>query len=201
MKTHLIIASIFTAFAITCNAQSDYSSYLNKTMEKLEAGDCEGAQKIYNVYKELSGSTVLSIEEMISDCGKEKKYKVGDLINVNGEEYTVAYTRDEGEHGFAIFNEGWGWLESDDRSRYNSERCEKYLYQKGVPTLDELRQIYANKDILKLYDTYWTCEDVPKRGYSKYYQVYVIDFSTGKKEKREPDSNGQKAVILLIHRF
>ena len=53
-KTLLLMILVLVGGSIS--AQSDYSNYLNKALEKLEAGECESAQRFYNIYKELSGS-------------------------------------------------------------------------------------------------------------------------------------------------
>lgn len=77
MKNKLFLLAFFCMCVFGVNAQSDYSSYLNKALEKLEAGDCEAGRRFYNVYKELSGKSVLSVEELISDCSRSAGYKLG----------------------------------------------------------------------------------------------------------------------------
>ena len=148
MKTKSIFFVLFAALIFTASAQSDYSSYLNKAMEKLETGDCEAAQKYYNVYQELSGETKSSVQVLIDDCtksrNKEQTYVIGDEMHVKDTTYIVAYIRDGGKHGFAILNLGWKRL---------------YLYtdnilRQEVPTLDELKLIYQNRDVLRIYENY-----------------------------------------------
>ena len=70
-KTLLILIAVMVGCSI--NAQSDYSNYLNKALEKLEAGECESAQRFYNIYKELSGSQSSYVESRIQECS-EKLY-------------------------------------------------------------------------------------------------------------------------------
>ncbi|MCR4665223.1 MAG: hypothetical protein K5660_07645 [Paludibacteraceae bacterium] len=84
MKTRDIIFALFALITFSANAQYDYSSYLHKAMEKLEQGDCQAAQKFYDVYKELSGQSVSSLEVLIADCGEsqDKTYNIGDQIKV-----------------------------------------------------------------------------------------------------------------------
>lgn len=71
MKTKLLVA-FCVLFVCNLAAQSDYSSYLDQSMNELGKGNCEGAQKWYNVYKELSGETKSSVQTLIDDCKAEK---------------------------------------------------------------------------------------------------------------------------------
>ncbi len=80
MRRIVLLFSILT-ITVYVSAQTDYSDYLNKALKELEAGNCDAAQKFYDVYKELSGKTVTSAEVMRADCGrKEKTYKLGDSM-------------------------------------------------------------------------------------------------------------------------
>ena len=172
---------------LTCSAQTDYSHYLDKAMQQLEAGDCDAAQKYYNVYKELSGKTVVSVEVLIGDCGKEKTYNVGDYIDVGDEKYQVVYIRDGGKHGLAVLNKGWQKLH---------DLFDLCVTRKGIPTLDEMKLIYSNRDLVRLYDIYWTCS---KTNSSSNIFYYTTDFSTGKIE--ENNYYYPNGIILLIYRF
>lgn len=71
MKKKLLFA-FCVLFVCNLAAQSDYSSYLDQSMNELGKGNCEGAQKWYNVYKELSGETKSSVQTLIDDCKAEK---------------------------------------------------------------------------------------------------------------------------------
>ncbi|MBO7587408.1 MAG: hypothetical protein J6T13_09580 [Bacteroidales bacterium] len=187
MKRIILLFGVFILNSLTaCFAQTDYSHYLDKAMQQLEAGDCDAAQKYYNVYKELSGKTVVSVEVLIGDCGKEKTYNVGDYIDVGDEKYQVVYIRDGGKHGLAVLNKGWQKL---------YYYFDLYVTRKGIPTLDEMKLIYSNRDVVRLYDIYWTC--TPEQNSRTLF--FTHDFSTGKITTAHQDSvNG---VILLIHRF
>lgn len=175
--------------AYGANAQSDHSTYFDKAMEKIEAGDCNAAQKYYNIYKELTDKSISSFEKLIADCQKDKSYTVGDVMIVNGDEYKVAYVRDKGKHGLAVLEKGW--------ERINKEVTVKteYVDRKGIPTLEELKEIYKNRDILGMYGRYWSCTKV--KGFSSTYKT--IDFSTG--EHMNHDGTYPSAIVLLIHRF
>ncbi len=192
MKTRKFAFVLFTLLAFNLNAQSDYASYLSKAMEKLDVGDCESAQKFYNVYKELSGESKPSVQVLIDDCKKDS-YSVGEKIVKNGRAYVVAYTRDEGKHGLAVYEEGWAAI---------SKEYTRNVGQKEVPTIEELKLIYANRDKLGLYNKYWSCTLSPRGADSPLYNAryyYAIDFSTGKQFDLQWQS--ENSVILLIHRF
>lgn len=73
MKTKLFIFLMLTWGTFNCKAQTDdYSTYLDKAREKIEAGDCEAAQKLYNVYKELTGKNNIGIETGIEECQQNR---------------------------------------------------------------------------------------------------------------------------------
>lgn len=186
MKTKTLILALLAIVSFNLNAQDEYSNYLNKAFEKLEEGDCKAAQKFYNVYKELSEKSVVSFEVLLEECVGEKKYSVGDNMIVNGQTYTVAYTRDEGRHGLAIFKKGWDSL---------TNNLELYITRKGIPTIEELDLIYANKDKVGLFDVYWSCSKTS--GCAPTCYAYK-DFATGKGDHTFGDNT---RFILLIYRF
>lgn len=190
MKTKTLLFTFFAMVTFTMSAQTDYSSYLNKAMEKLEAGDCVGAQKMYNVYKDLTGKSMPSVESLLEDCKQEKTVSVGDSIQVGNMEYQVAYVRDGGKHGLAIANRNWNSI-----YHYGYQTS---ITRKGVPTLEELRLIYANRDIIRLYDIYWSCTSCDSKGSGDPHFI-IKDFSTGSEKCVNYGSN--VAVILLVHRF
>lgn len=214
MKKQIILVALLALLALTNYAQTDPTTYLNWTRERLEVGDCEGAQKWYNVYTRTTGSRNMSIETLIQNCSNNT-HEIGDQLCVGNNTYTVAYVRDGGKHGLAVLNKGWGRLSEDEST---------YITQKGIPNFDELKLIYQNKDVLGLYGVYWSCtEDVASsryidnghqnttysnglgtittsesiKCYVRYY--YRLDFSTGKVDSDRYDAN--HAVVLLVHRF
>ena len=52
-------------------AQDDYGFYLQKARQRLAEGDCEGAQRNYNVYKDIAKKTDKSLERMLAECGSD----------------------------------------------------------------------------------------------------------------------------------
>lgn len=214
MKKRIIFIIMLTLVALTNYAQTDPTTYLNWTRERLEVGDCEGAQKWYNVYTRTTGNRNMSVETAIQNCFNNT-HKIGDQIRVGNNTYTVAYIRDGGKHGLAVLIKGRGRLSEDENT---------YITQKGIPNFDELKLIYQNKDVLGLYGVYWSCtedvassryvekvlqtetfEDATATGtisislncYVKYY--YRLNFSTGKFDSDRYDAD--HAVVLLVHRF
>lgn len=52
-------------------AQEDYDFYLQKARQRIAEGDCDGAQRNYNVYMELAKKTDKNIEYLIEECVSE----------------------------------------------------------------------------------------------------------------------------------
>ena len=186
---------IFLLFCMTfmvasVSAQTDYSEYLNKAMEKLEAGDCNAARKFYSVYKELTGKTVNSVEDLITDCKKE--LHLGDIIDVNGEQYIVAYLMDNNKHGFAIRDMGIHGLMYYSRTSSIMYQLTIVDYLRSLPSIEEMRIIYKNNGNIGLTGEYWT------RSVYSTNNFYLMDLRTGKEYYSVgTNENG----VLLIHRF
>lgn len=184
MKTKSFFLALFAITSLCLNAQSDYSNYLNKAMEKLDEGDCSSAQKFYNVYKELSGKTVSSLEVLIADCSRNanKTYAINDKIKIGNYIYRVAYTEDNGAHGFAIYDLGASPL-SKDR-----------IENRQIPTRSEMAMIAVHAKDLKLDTNLW------------YWTLDVRDNSSTwcyKFANKSTDwwPNGTSCQVLLIYRF
>ena len=192
MKLFVMVFMLLTFIPAVQAQDQDYNWYLQRVLQRIDEGDCEGAQKNYNVYKELSGKTIASVEEMIKDCAGE--YRIGNTISVNGENYIIAYLMENKQHGFAIKDVGV-------QNLVNQQERE-YIRDKRIPTLEEMKIIYQNNANIGLTGTYWTRSTKLYRygfgGIDNYYYYYYIDFLSGKQGESSPDSrNG----ILLIHRF
>lgn len=194
MKKQIILVALLVLLAFNLKAQVPDPTYLNKALQQLESKNCDAAQMYYNAYKELTGDSKPSVQALIDDCfgNMDKTYKLGDQMTVGEITYTVAYIRDGGKHGLAVYNEGWKSIVS-----YNSELKQKYITQKGIPTFDELKLLYENRDAVRLYDVYWSCTDDEKA--SDYYEYKTMDFSTGAVDSK--DVRNPNAVVLMIHRF
>lgn len=188
----IILFFIILSFRVCVSAQTeDYSKYLNNALEKLELGDCDAAQKYYSVYKELVGKSVTSVEVLLAECMKE--LHLGDVIDVSGEQYIVAYLMDNKQHGFAIRDIGMYAMSQSIIKQYKDEQ--------KIPTWEELMLIYKNNQHIGLTGRYWS-ETMKKyegnayNGYTFYYGVK--DFLSGKEFIADSDL---KYGVLLIHRF
>ena len=187
MKTKALLFALFVVVPFFMNAQSDYSNYLNKAMTKLDEGDCDAAQKFYNVYKELAGKSVSSIEVLIKDCkdnqsNKAINYAINDKIKVGEYLYRVAYIEDNGAHGIAICDYGAGPL------------TDKMVTDRMLPTRSEMALISSNAEQLKLnkYLYYWTLDRYDS-GHN--YTCRLSDYSIDIKSRESSHA------ILLIYRF
>lgn len=190
MRNFLLFACFLLSLAVSSQTADDY---LSKAITKLNEGNCESAQKFYNVYKDLSGKSNPSVQVLIDDCVNEKNrtYLVGDVIKYNGATYTVAYIRDGGKHGLAVRDAGWGYV-----------NLREDVEKRGIPTIDELKLIYSNRDMIRLYDIYWSCtwDKKTKANRNSSTFLFTMDFSTGQ-VKGEGDRCCQRRVILKIYRF
>lgn len=83
---------LFLTLAYCGNSQSDYSTYLDKAMEKISVGDCEGAQRLYNVYKELTKRQNETLESSIEDC-LMNRHAEGGILNysINNVSFRMMY--------------------------------------------------------------------------------------------------------------
>lgn len=178
MKKRNLFFVICALFTYVVNAQSDYSSYLNKAMAALEEGNCESAKKLYNVYKDLSGDSKSSVEALIDNCKSEgtKTFAIGDKIMVDGKIYKVAYVEDGGKHGFAVCENGSGTKPKND----------------VIPTWSEFKLIKKANKTLKLCGSYWST----RASGSNYHYVFGLG-GRGSGERRDDYTYD----ILLIYRF
>ena len=72
IKTKLLLFALFATIVIGAYAQSDPNTYLDNAWKLLEAKDCEGAQRNYDIYKKLTGNTVSYLQSGINNCKNNK---------------------------------------------------------------------------------------------------------------------------------
>ena len=101
MKTKLLFA-FCVLFVCHLAAQSDYSFYLNQAKEKIEEGNCESAQKWYNVYKELTGKSSDFFEKLfIKDCHHDYTENAWDInmkmVWVEGGDFLMGCTSEQSD--------------------------------------------------------------------------------------------------------
>lgn len=187
MKTKTFLLALFIIVPFCMYAQNDYASYLDKAMSKYEEGDCVAARKFYNVYKELSGKTVSSMEELLNGCKSKSGYAINDKIKVGDYYYSVAYTENNGEHGLAVYDWGEGPITS------------KMIRKRQLPSEQELNLISSNAYKINLpCDHYWT-RDKASLNSDYYYRVILMCGTSCEYSSDRGKRNNYR--ILLIHRF
>ena len=141
----------------------DYSEYLDLAMEKLKAKDCDAAQKYYNVYKELTGKSVLSVEVLIEDC-KSASANAPKQIQINYQDYEVLPGDLDGDYGGQDGNKACDELTAFGKSDWH------------LPTHSELDALYNHKnEIGGFKDAYYESSTVNSRGF-----VLFQNFRNGK---------------------
>ena len=148
MNTHCCRFALSIMFLLLVSnvlvAQDDYGFYLQKARQRIAEGDCEGAQRNYNVYKDLAKKTDKSIERMIAECGDEKTNVSG---SINGHEYvdlglpsgTLWATCNVGASKPEDYGNYYAWGETRTKTTYN---WDNYTYANGMA--DKLTK-YCNK--------------------------------------------------------
>ena len=82
----LIMLALLTAVALPIRAQGD--DFLEKINTRLNEGNCESAQRIYNAYKEASKRTDKNIERRINECQSKRDSTGGQATPQNGQDFT-----------------------------------------------------------------------------------------------------------------
>lgn len=83
MKAKFFWIALFSICGCAISAQtSDYTSYLSKARECITSGNCEAAQRNYNVYKDLSGKVDYKLEEAIRDCKNSKSSSLAEYVDL-----------------------------------------------------------------------------------------------------------------------
>lgn len=139
MKTRTIIFAVFSIVTLFATAQTnDYSSYLNQAWSCVNSGNCDGAQRNYNVYKELTGMTNLKIEQVIDEC-KNGKNKVTENVN-NMKPSSVA----KGYIDLGLPS-GTLWKESneDDNNFYTWQQA-KNKYNNSLPSHKQMEELRSH---------------------------------------------------------
>lgn len=97
----ILFTAILCLVSIALFAQ-DFD-YLQEAYKSVADGDCIRAQKLYNVYKAMENKDDMGLEELIKECQSHpKQYRIGDMIEIDGNRYPIAYIDVTGQHGWAI---------------------------------------------------------------------------------------------------
>ena len=70
-----IVLTLIVLFACAGLYSQTANDYLNMVKTKLKEGNCESAQRCYNVYKQLSNKTDVFVETQIKNCNDGIKYQ------------------------------------------------------------------------------------------------------------------------------
>ena len=193
---------------VTLSAQN--FDYLQAARDSLSKGNCEQAQKLYNVYKALENKVDYELESLIKDCkDSPKQFKIGELIEIEGKSYPIAYIDITGQHGWAIAEVEVSYAFS------NSEKIDgidvrpylkmKILNYELLPSQydfvneDEFEYVFSYKSIISksINGKYCTNIKQKKEIASSYnssfvkmsYRFTFMDFRTGQKETLIKDSS------------
>lgn len=109
LKSFIAIAAMLVLSQTMFAQENDYSKYLQKARQCLAEGDCDGAQRSYNVYKDLTNKTDGETERLIEECKSEAKKKQDKTVVPYG--YvdlglpSGTYWKDKNESGYYEMNE------------------------------------------------------------------------------------------------
>jgi hypothetical protein len=71
---HFLLGLILLVYSTLAYAQSeDYIYYLNTANERISQGECDKAESIYNIYKQMSGKKDAAFENMLRKCKEEEE--------------------------------------------------------------------------------------------------------------------------------
>lgn len=123
-----------------CAQEEKYEDkYLLEISKRISDGDCEAAQKLYNVYKELSKNTSKDLEQRIANCKKQLALDFVDLGLPSGtlwckraEKYSCTYSEAINRYGNNIPTSEqwtelleqceWEWIDNGEWFEQDGER-------------------------------------------------------------------------------
>jgi hypothetical protein len=198
MKQNIKI-SIFAAMLLCSTAawsQTDdtENQVMQKVTEALSQGDCDRAQRNYNVWKDLTQTTNSSVESRIKSCFDAKETattkedtKSNSVLQV-GQNYTAIYYKQGDEYSckgiiaYLDYSGKHGLLLRDEKRSNKTPKSWSVEAPWKVPTKEELETIYKNKIKLGLNDEYWSSTKKKCLNGDCYY---TMDFYSGKVNVRD----------------
>ena len=102
----------------------EYDFYLQKARQRIAEGDCEGAQRSYNVYKDLSKKTNNEIERQIENCQGGSKHSGAEIKYVD-----------------LGLPSGTLWCETTENGLYTQNEAIK-KFGNSMPIVSEWRELY-----------------------------------------------------------
>ncbi|WP_405375727.1 hypothetical protein [Pseudobutyrivibrio sp.] len=173
------------ALTIEVSAQTDPSFYLNEAINKLEKGDCQSAQKLYSVYKDISGQHISYIETLIKKCKKPQK----SISETSGDYY-------DGERPYILLSGIFGFNTSKNPQLSWGVECDLiwgdifqgglifkfrtsfgYTSQKYVPGNNNIRKNYYNGTIGAILGTEYIYVGI-SMGYAYRTFTYTVNGSS-----------------------
>ena len=125
MKTLRLFVLTLTLLVFTPIVYAqDYDFYLQKARQRIAEGDCEGAQRSYNVYKDLSKKTNNEIERQIENCQGGSKHSGAEIKYVD-----------------LGLPSGTLWCETTENGLYTQNEAIK-KFGNSMPIVSELRELY-----------------------------------------------------------
>jgi hypothetical protein len=222
MKQNIKISIFATILLCSTVAWAQIDDTENQVMQKiteaLSQGDCDRAQRNYNIWKDLTQTTDSTVEGKIKFCVEAKnpryiakrktlstttsvdaksktalqigqKHKIS-VIGNDGKLYSC-----EGRIAYLDASGEHGLLLTEERKNASTyHRTDRYY--KRFPTKGELELIYKNKSILGLFDEYWS--STVAKHVANWYFYYTMDFASGKFNKRSYD---KEYYYLLVADF
>ena len=111
----------------------DYDFYLQKARQRLTEGDCDGAQRSYSVYKEMSHKTNNEIELLIKECEPNN----ASVKETNNNKIVVPY-------GYVDLGlpSGTYWKDKNENGYYEREEAIR-MFGDRMPTRAQFEELIA----------------------------------------------------------
>jgi hypothetical protein len=183
IKIALLAAIFFCSTAAWSQTDDNLSKEVfKKITEAILKGDCDRAQRAYNVWKELTEKTNPDIEAEIEDCKNSDKKKPTPKLKI-GQDFQggrIAYLDDSGIHGWVVTisdvtNEAVYW---DIANKTCKELTLDGYSNWRLPSREELKMILKHKKLFGMHSEYWSstnyCTNVQERSSLNKYQVRAI---------------------------
>lgn len=188
---HRLKISIFAALllcSITLWSQTDDTANLvfKKVTEALVNGDCDRAQRNYNIWKALSETTNPDIEVEIRECKSESEKKQ-DKGYVELKDAGIAVQTKDVVVSMLYYDDAKLLCENSTLGGYKDWR---------LPTIVELSAIFSNKD--KLDSNFFKNRNVSKSGYSPPIYWSSSKIVSNDKKTKSKDVSVEKPIYGLM---
>jgi len=195
----ILIATLFIGSSTVLFAQAESGNYyLQMIGQRLSEGDCESAQRNYNMWKKLTEKTDADIEAEIEFCQKantniktNKNTSDSLYIGMDYQGGRIAYLDGSKKHGLIITihnvtNEEVTWAAANDTCK--ALKIGGYIDWR-LPSKEELLEICKKKSLFGLFSYYWT-----SNYYSSSSAAYV-GFSNCTSGNESPSTKNQVRAV------